>query len=343
VARSNGSAKGPFAVAAGLRLDIVMKLPCDGRANVLRSSLAACIGLIVTAAASSGRAAPPPRGVHIEMKNVVLHVGAGVTLDVPYLRGLMISRTPGAPPVFDDQKSYVLELEEASVSMSMESLQALMRNHVFNYDGAPLKDIKVEADGDRVKMSGKMHKGVDVPFSSKASVSASPDGRMMMKTESMKALGIPSKGLLDLFGLKLDDLVNLKDRRGIEIDGNNILIAPGQVMPPPEMRGKLARVTLDRGRLMQVFDDGDGKKPAALTLPSPSSKNYIYFSGGDIRFGKLTMHGADLQLIDADAKDPFDFDPAKYNQQLVAGYSKNTPSGGLKTYMPDFNDLRRPR
>ena len=63
-------------------------------------------------------------------------------------------------------------------------------------------------------------------------------------------------------------------------------------------------------------------------------------SGGTIRFGKLTMTDADLQLIDADPKDPFDFYPARYDAQLVAGYSKNTPSKGLKTYMPDYGELR---
>jgi hypothetical protein len=52
------------------------------------------------------------------------------------------------------------------------------------------------------------------------------------------------------------------------------------------------------------------------------------------------MHDADLQLIDADPRDPFDFYPARYNAQLVAGYSKNTPAKGLKTYMPDYDDLR---
>ena len=55
------------------------------------------------------------------------------------------------------------------------------------------------------------------------------------------------------------------------------------------------------------------------------------------------MTGADLQLIDSDPRDPFDFFPARYRQQLVAGYSKNTPQGGLKTYMPDFNDLHHGR
>ena len=66
----------------------------------------------------------------------------------------------------------------------------------------------------------------------------------------------------------------------------------------------------------------------------------FYFSGSVIRFGKLTMTAADLQLIDLDERDPFDFHPAKYNDQLVAGYSKNTPAKGLKTYMPDFADLK---
>jgi hypothetical protein len=56
------------------------------------------------------------------------------------------------------------------------------------------------------------------------------------------------------------------------------------------------------------------------------------------------MSAADLQLIDADPRDPFDFFPAQYNAQLIAGYSKNTPSGGLRTYMPDFSDLKaRPK
>ena len=41
-----------------------------------------------------------------------------------------------------------------------------------------------------------------------------------------------------------------------------------------------------------------------------------------------------------DDRDDFDFYPAKYNAQLVAGYSKNTPERGLMTYMPDFNDLK---
>jgi hypothetical protein len=65
----------------------------------------------------------------------------------------------------------------------------------------------------------------------------------------------------------------------------------------------------------------------------------MYFRGGKLRFGKLTMTDTDLALIDEDPKDPFDFNLDRYNDQRVAGYSKNTPSHGLKTFMPDADDL----
>src|SRR5262249_23745936 len=44
----------------------------------------------------------PGGPVDIEMKNVHLHSNQGVVLDVAYLRGQMLTRTKGQPPVFDD-------------------------------------------------------------------------------------------------------------------------------------------------------------------------------------------------------------------------------------------------
>ena len=90
---------------------------------------------------------------------------------------------------------------------------------------------------------------------------------------------------------------------------------------------------------MQKFSSAGPAPKALLPRPDAASRNYIYFSGSVITFGHLTMTPADLQLIDNDPKDPFDFFPSKYEAQLVAGYSKNTPAGGLRTYMPDYGDL----
>ena len=92
--------------------------------------------------------------------------------------------------------------------------------------------------------------------------------------------------------------------------------------------------------------DGDGRSDPATYRPAtgewrvwPSSRNYVYFHGGVVRFGKLTMTDADLQLTDADPSDPFDFFPERYLKQLVAGYSRTTERGGLKVVMPDIGDI----
>lgn len=273
------------------------------------------------------------------MKNVRLHVDDGIVLHVTRLRGEMVGTEAGRPPVFDDQRSYVLRVLGAEMSMDMASLGALLNRHVFAYEGAPLKDITVEVDGARLKQRGKLHKGITMPFTLEATVGATPDGRMRLQTESVRALGIPAKKLMEIFGLSLDDVVKIKERRGVEIDGDDILIEPGRILPPPEIRGHLARVDLVNGMLHQTFSTPGRDPGTPLAPPDAKARHYVYFSGGAIRFGKLLMTDADLQLIDADEKDPFDFFPARYLTQLVAGYSKNTASGGLRTYMPDFNDV----
>jgi hypothetical protein len=275
------------------------------------------------------------------MKNVHLHVAAGVVLHVRQLRGEMVSKAPGTPPLFDDQRSFLINMFSADVSMDMASLSNLMNHHAFAWEDAPIKEIEMSVDEGRLKQKGKMKKGVWLPFSMKASVSATPDGRMRLHTESVKALGIPATKLLDLFDLTLDKLLTIEKGHGMEVRDDDVIISPGRILPPPELRGRLSKVEIVGQQLHQVFSSAESKTAAVLTPPDPKARNYIYFSGSSIRFGKLTMAGSDLQLIDADERDAFDFYPAKYDAQLVAGYSKNTPAKGLKTYMPDYNDLGR--
>lgn len=273
------------------------------------------------------------------MQNVHLHVDDGIVLNIRHLRGEMVPRPGYEHPVFDDMRSYTLRVATAEVRVDTASLASLMNRHVFAYDSAPLKDLEIEIEDGRLKQKGKMHKAVWLPFSMKADVGVTPDGRLRLHAHSMSAIGIPATRLLDFFGLELDDVVSIQKRRGVEIKDDDVIIAPGQVLPPPEIDGRIARAEIDGAELRLVYAPGNGHDPKPLMPPDRSAPNFVYFSGSVIRFGKLTMDGADLQLIDADPRDPFDFFPLKYDRQLVAGYSKNTPEKGLKTYMPDFDDL----
>ena len=48
-----------------------------------------------------------------------------------------------------------------------------------------------------------------------------------------------------------------------------------------------------------------------------------------------------IGATDAEPGDPFDFYPDRYIDQLVAGYSRNTHSGGLIVFFPDYDKLPR--
>lgn len=295
------------------------------------------IALLCWSASTGARAAEP---VATRMRHVVFHLGKGIEMRVDDLNGRLVSTTSG-PPAFDDVSSYVVEMEYARVSLTAESLTNLMNNYVFAAADAPLKKLKIEIEGNELKQSGVLVKGLSVPFHLRASIAATPDGKIRLHPTSMKAAGFLSKRVLDFFGLELERLVKVNAATGVTIDGDDLLLDPERLLPPPRIKGRLTRTWIENGVVVQQFG-APSQRP--LTPPNGRFVNYMYYRGGTLRFGKLTMVDTDLVLVDTDPKDPFDFSPEKYNDQLVAGYSKNTRSHGLIVYMPDLADLpRRPR
>ncbi len=270
--------------------------------------------------------------VGIEMQNVRLHVSDDAILEVKWLSGRLRSRST-SPPVFDDQNSFTMEVSDAELAIDAASLTALV-NHAFDYKGAALSDVRVSFEDGHLVQHGKLKKGITVPFSIVASVAATPDGIMSVHPIKVKAAGIPTAKLMSVFGVELDEIIKSRPDRGIVFRDNDLFLDPSRMLPPPETKGKVTKVVVRGDRLVQVFGRG------ATAAGRAGSGNYIWFRGGTIRFGKLTMSEADLKLVDMDPKDPFDFYSAHYDEQLVAGYAKNTPQHGLRMYMPDFADLK---
>jgi hypothetical protein len=291
----------------------------------------------------SPRPAPVPvvagGSVRVEMKNVHLHVTDRVVLMIHSLRGALLRTAKSRPPIFDDKESFVMRIDAGEIAMSTASLTALMNDYVFNYRKAPIKELEITTDEKgRLEQEGVLDKGVDVPFKVKAELLPTPDGRIRVRARSIKAAGLPVKGLMGLLGIEMDDMVKIQAGRGIVVEDNDFILDPQQMLPPPRIRGNVTSVRIEGDQVVQVF--GAGPAPGRRLCPYSRYRNYMYFRGGNLRFGKLTMAGADLALIDQDPKDPFDFNLDHYNDQLVAGYSKNTPNKGLKTFMPDADELR---
>jgi hypothetical protein len=262
---------------------------------------------------------------------VHLHVAPGVILEIHRLEGAMIGNAPNRPPSFDDQRSFTLRVDSGEFAMTPASLSRLLNDYVFAYEKSPISNIDVSIESGKLRQKGTLHKGITVPFSMLADLSATPDGRIRLHPTDVKTAGIPSQGLMKLFGIELDDLIKSNQAHGIEIRDNDLFLSAEHLLPAPPIKGRLTAARVDGDRIVEVFGTDRGGD-------TPGAGNYMRYRGGTLRFGKLTMTNADMDLIDADPRDPFDFSQPEYVKQLVAGYSKNTPSGGLRVFMPDYND-----
>ncbi len=279
--------------------------------------------------AAEAHAAP----VQIQMKNVNFRLAPDIVLEVRTLRGQLQRTKPDVPATFDDSGSFLVDIDTADVALTPASMTALMNSYVLAYEGAPIKHLVMTIDGNRIIQKGIIHKGVDVSFEIEGTLSATDDGNIRMHADKIKAAHIPMKGLLHLLGEDLSKLVNQNAERGMKIVGDDIILMPRTLTPAPHMQGRVTRVAIEGGKIVQVFDAGHHS--VALTPPFAATA-YIYQRGGILRFGKLTMTDADLEIV-GDRPGIFDFFQRDYQKQLIAGYSKNTVAGGLVAHMVDYS------
>jgi len=274
--------------------------------------------------------------VAVDFQNVNFHVAPGVVMEVRRLQGALVATTPGSPPSFDDVRSYSLHIDAGEIAMTPASLSTLLNTQVFAYKGAPLSHIETSIDGGHLRQKGTLHKGLSIPFSMVADVSATADGRIRVRPITLRTAGIPARGLLQTLHIGLDDLVKSEPARGVETKGDDLLLDPARLLPDPRISGRSTAVRIVGDRLVEMF----GATPASG--PRGEAKNYMHSRGNVLRFGRLTMTDTDLRLIDTDPSDPFEFSPRDYLRQLVPGYSKNNADGSLRVFMPDLDDVESP-
>ncbi len=305
------------------------------------SSGAADRGQSQTAPAGrSGRESADGKPVQAQMRHVDYHVIPSAVLNIERLRGELHSKKPGKPPVFEEKDSFVLKIHTAEIAMTAQSLSGLLNDHVFAYKGSPLEKLAVEIGPGGVTQKGVLRKALKIPFSIVGTVALTPQGEIRVHPTSIKAAGIGVRGLMETFGIELDQLMKLKEDRGVRIAGDDFLLSPSRMLPPPQIQGRVTELRLEPGRMVLIFSSPGEPPKAPLSPPDKTSPNYMYYEGGVLAFGKLTMTGTELQIVDADPRDPFDFYLDHYNEQLVAAYDENLPDKGLIVHMPDYSSLR---
>ena len=272
----------------------------------------------------------------VQMQNVDFFVDPRIPLRIRTLHGKIRSRTGGAI-LFDDKRSFVITVDAAEVGLTGPDLSLLLNKYVFGFKGSPLTNIRITMSGNEIIQKGTLHKVAAMPFEIRAALSVTPDGRIRIHPVRTEILGMHVDKLMSGLGLSLEKIVNLSKAKGATVSGNDIFLSPNSILPPPEIEGKVTAVRVERDQLVMTY--GSLASATRIAIPDTAAKNYMYYRGGTLRFGKLMMLDADMFITDLDPADAFRFDLDRYQPQLVAGYSRTLQSGALEVWMRDIDKL----
>jgi hypothetical protein len=290
---------------------------------------------IAIALATSGaqdQSSAASHSVHTEMHNVMYHYTDSISVHITQLEGNLVPVDKAGIPFFDDPTSFVLDIRSAEISITTDALANALNQYAFADPHAPLKNLRISTQGDKLNIKGQLHAKGNIPFESVGSLSVTPAGEIRVHTEKVKAAHLPVKGLMDLLGATVAGLIDTRKVRGVRTENDDLILTPAELFPPPHVQGRLSSVAVRGNEIVQKYGN-------ALTRSEKIPGNYMAYQGAQLRFGKLTMSDTDLILIDLDPQDPFDFYLNHYKEQLSAGYTKNTLSSGLRAYFRDYNKL----
>jgi hypothetical protein len=296
--------------------------------------MALALGLIQVGGGSAQQA--QAGNVHVQMRNVMYHYEPNVAVHIRRLSGELVPKQGGIP-VFDDKLSFSLRVTAAEMAITPQAMANVLNQYVFARDDSPIKDVSLTIENGRLKIKGKLRNKGGISFESESTLTTTSDGKIRMHAEKIRAMHLPVKGFMDLFGIEIADLIKTGKVHGIQAQKDDLILDPEQALPPPHIAGKVSEVRLEPNNIIQVF--GSPKDIEWIQVPA---KNYMAYRGNRLKFGKLTMENTDMVLIDPDPRDPFDFYLDHYQDQLMAGYTKITAQFGLRVFMVDYNKLKRP-
>ena len=149
----------------------------------------------------------------------------------------------------NDHDNKIVFLDSGRVGLSNDSLTKLMNSKI---QGKGIDDLKVTTEHGQMKISGKMKKIISVPVSIEGPATATPDGKIELRTRTEKAGFLPIKGLADALGMSVNKVVGNK-AKGVKADGDNsIVFDPDELWNLP-IHGTVTKVVVQRDGLLLIF------------------------------------------------------------------------------------------
>jgi hypothetical protein len=285
-----------------------------------------------------GHAADTKAGTDILFRNVRFCWSPNVCINTRQLTATALPLNHGRGVVFDNLKSFLVQVHNADVLITPKTLQGMFNESVFNYPGSKLRNLTVgiEKTGreNHVKLAGSLDYIFWIPFEMDTNLSV--DRRhndLVISVNTLKVFGfIPATWLLQLKPFNLDKLLPLPANQYLTVHHNLMLVKPFGLFPPPRINGKMDSISVMPAMISLRFNGQDPQ----FTPPLQSGKpNFIYLQGGNAQFGQIQMLDTHVQVNDQNPGNLFQFSLMNYLHYLPLSQVKLLDNGAAVLQMPD--------
>jgi hypothetical protein len=245
----------------------------------------------------------------------------------------------------DRPDSFRLRILQGEARVGFPALEEIFNDSILGYPGAPLRKIKIQnlsipsesnpsVSEEGLRLVGEMNLGIWLGFVLDTRVIQSGD-KIELIPIRIRTLGISYiKSVLDLVKIPLEVLLPIQKGRGAEIVQSKIVVDPFALFRSPGISGNLSKVQVQPKTLIVGFSSP--VLPKRPSMPDPKYPNSIFVWGGTVKFGKLRMESAQIQMKDTNINTIFDFYLRLYMKSIAKGKALVGSDGSITVDMPDF-------
>jgi len=237
---------------------------------------------------------------------------------------------------FDDLESFVMAIQQSTVTIRPDVLEGMFNESVFNYPNSKIRDLKValtqEDNVPGVRLTGSVNMMFWMPFMMFTHLAVdTKTNTLVLEVKDLKALGIfPATALISWGPFHLDKIISLPPNKTLLVSGNRMMVKPFGLFPPPRINGRISNVTVD-GKVIRLTFAG---RPIAA--PKSSARNYVYLQGGTSQFGHFRMLDTNVLILDQTPVNPFVFSLLHYADMIPRSRVEVHDTKSVLVSMPDF-------
>ncbi len=271
--------------------------------------------------------------VGVQGRNLDFHLLNNIVMAVDQMSGFMVA-VPGHTMSLDDRNSFNLTINGAVARLSSANLTALLNDYFLPRADSPIKQVAITFEGQNMRVKGTVKKLLPVEFTATVAVAPTAKGDLRVHVVEFRAAGVLTKSFLDFLGMRLDKVAEPRRQSSFSVEGDDLIVPMHSLFPPPLVNARLTVARIEGDTLYEELG-----QPGPLPRPPQYARNYLYFHGGRLQFGKITMDDVNLELIDKHPQDRFDFSLDRYLEQISGGYARISRDFGIIAYAEDLRSL----